>query len=331
MTFRNRMTGGIVKFTTLALPPFIVAEVILRLVLGFGDIEEGNVGLTDAGLPAWPEMRSISIGGEGEEPRTTYNRFGFRGEEWDVERVPGRRRIVMAGDSFGFGYGLSDDETLAAKLEGRLSDTEVYNLSIPGLNTQQEAALLEQWVPKLKPDIVLLVVIQNDTEAAHCNRPISPGCLEANTLSEKTYWWLLTHMYLFRALNFVFAENACRGPQACPASLMEGTPQHGCFVASLRKVAKVARAQKARALVVFYPDLSYDWLPNQAEALGMTFGQELAPILAAEHLDYLNLTGPFDLHGGRKLKIKVQEDDQHPSGYANDLTAQLVIEKLSGP
>lgn len=42
--------------------------------------------------------------------------------------------IVVQGDSNAFGFGLSDDETLAARLNARLSGTQVFNLGVPGFD-----------------------------------------------------------------------------------------------------------------------------------------------------------------------------------------------------
>lgn len=48
--------------------------------------------------------------------------------------VDGLLPIIIQGDSNAFGFGLSDDETLAAKLNARLKGAQVFNLGVPGFD-----------------------------------------------------------------------------------------------------------------------------------------------------------------------------------------------------
>jgi hypothetical protein len=78
------------------------------------------------------------------EVRISTNSAGMRGQrEYPVARVPGKRRILMLGDSFPFGYGVEDGEVVSAVLEtllkaGGTPDAaagggyEVINLSVSG-------------------------------------------------------------------------------------------------------------------------------------------------------------------------------------------------------
>lgn len=102
--------------------------------------------------------------------RITTNSVGMRGQrEYPVERVPGRRRIVMLGDSFVFGYGVEDNEVVSAVLEDLLNASaptgtgyEVINLAVSGFGQAEE---LVTWLARGKqyrPDAVVLFYFEND-------------------------------------------------------------------------------------------------------------------------------------------------------------------------
>lgn len=94
------------------------------------------------------------------------NSLGFRGPEpasWDHPEV---RRVVLLGDSYAFGLGVDQSETLAAQLDSRLhracGSITVLNLGVPGYHTGQESALAERVGFDLDPDLVVLLYFAND-------------------------------------------------------------------------------------------------------------------------------------------------------------------------
>lgn len=91
----------------------------------------------------------------------TINEAGQRGPLHPVERVPGRRRIALLGDSQAWGDGVADDETFAALLDG--GDVEVLNVSCPGWGTDQQLLALDSEAARYAPDVVVLATfIGND-------------------------------------------------------------------------------------------------------------------------------------------------------------------------
>jgi hypothetical protein len=91
------------------------------------------------------------------------NSLGARGDvEVPYERTD-KRRIVVIGDSYAFGFGVTSDEnTYAAKLGGLLRDTEVVNLGVPSYGTDQMLlSYIEEGV-RYKPDLLIVGVIGED-------------------------------------------------------------------------------------------------------------------------------------------------------------------------
>jgi hypothetical protein len=88
----------------------------------------------------------------------TTNSAGMRADrEFPVEREPGRRRLLLVGDSFTFGTDVRDSETFAAILaRGALRDWDVMNLAVPGYGTDQQVLMLEDVGLRYRPDVVIL-------------------------------------------------------------------------------------------------------------------------------------------------------------------------------
>jgi hypothetical protein len=103
------------------------------------------------------------------EVRITTNSAGMRGQkEYPVARVPGKRRILMLGDSFPFGYGVEDQDVVSAVLETLLNagsktgGYEVVNLSVSGFGQAEELVTWEKRGRAYRPDVVVLFYFDND-------------------------------------------------------------------------------------------------------------------------------------------------------------------------
>jgi hypothetical protein len=94
------------------------------------------------------------------------NSLGLRGGPAPSTPAPGTYRILVLGDSFGFGFGVEDDETFAAlladglELDGR--PVEVLNGSVPGWSADHYLLFLMTRGFALEPDLVLLAPSEND-------------------------------------------------------------------------------------------------------------------------------------------------------------------------
>lgn len=100
------------------------------------------------------------------------NRWGFREPEFAIEKPPGVVRVVTIGDSYVFGIGVPVEETLARRLEERLSARhpsvrfEVVNLGMPGNNFVSYLPVYRAAVERLAPDgVVLCLTLPNDLSA----------------------------------------------------------------------------------------------------------------------------------------------------------------------
>jgi hypothetical protein len=80
----------------------------------------------------------------------------MRGDSGDLE---GQRILALVGDSFAFGQGVNDDQTLVHHLN-RLSEGRKthLNFAVPGYSTDQQLLLVRQRVWLFGPETVVLVV-----------------------------------------------------------------------------------------------------------------------------------------------------------------------------
>ena len=163
-------------FFSVATALFIL-EISLR-ILGFDSPKKSNVPKTDWALVperiwteydpqlGWTHQKSkravLRINGEREVALHT-NSVGLRGSrEYEKEKKPGVKRVLALGDSFVFGWGVFDHETLAAKLEQRNPDLEVPNFGVPGYGIDQILMRFRTLGKDYKSDYVLISIFPED-------------------------------------------------------------------------------------------------------------------------------------------------------------------------
>lgn len=85
------------------------------------------------------------------------NAAGMRNDtDFPVDPVPGRRRLMIVGDSYSFGYGVDNDQTFAYLLAQRMPDWDVMNFAVSATGTDQHYLMYERYGERYRPDIVLL-------------------------------------------------------------------------------------------------------------------------------------------------------------------------------
>jgi lysophospholipase L1-like esterase len=93
------------------------------------------------------------------------NAYGLRDVERSVEKPSGRKRILLLGDSVVVGHGIWDlEDTISRNMERELAGEgfEVLNFGIGGYNTRSEAELLKEKGVQFSPDLVVLIILEND-------------------------------------------------------------------------------------------------------------------------------------------------------------------------
>lgn len=112
---------------------------------------------------------------EGSAYRTSANNYGFRGDDFVVEKKDHTYRILTLGASSTFGYSNKDDETYPVYLQQKLNDAlqkktcegidefQVYNFGIAHHRSFEIHALLVVEGMRFAPDMITFYEGSNDT------------------------------------------------------------------------------------------------------------------------------------------------------------------------
>ncbi len=169
---RARTARAIAALLLLAIGCF-VAEAVLRLrprrIAGRMDV---SLDFDEALHTRVDDVRAyVPRPGAFHAPFYRINSLGIRDEETSRDEAAGTTRIVVLGDSVAFGYTVPASLTFDSQLEQLLADRvqpghriEVLNAGVAGYNTAQEAAFLETVIAPLAPDVVIVLVVANDTD-----------------------------------------------------------------------------------------------------------------------------------------------------------------------
>jgi hypothetical protein len=91
------------------------------------------------------------------------NSHGMRDSEYSLKRTE-KKRMLVIGDSFGWGYGVEHNERFSEILEKIHPNWEIINASVSGYGTDQEYLYLRERGIAFRPDVVLLLFSTNDIE-----------------------------------------------------------------------------------------------------------------------------------------------------------------------
>lgn len=105
-----------------------------------------------------PNVRT-RVGHEGGGYLVQTNAQGFRSEhDFSRPKGSGKRRILVFGDSYTAGDGVSNGARYTDILERRLGSTEVFNLGLPGTGTDQHYLLWQNYAKTIAHDAVVIAV-----------------------------------------------------------------------------------------------------------------------------------------------------------------------------
>ncbi len=164
---RRAAMGALTLGGVLAL---VLGEVLMRMSdpLGFSYLGEMQryIGMrTSHDLLVYGQPQNQTVELDGVSVR--YNSLGLRGGEVPTPKPENERRILFLGDSVAFGWGVEEDRIFATRLPEMMSESSEHswrgiNAGVCSYNTEQEDLYLELSGMALKPDLVVLVLIDND-------------------------------------------------------------------------------------------------------------------------------------------------------------------------
>ena len=158
-----RIRGRLLKVPLACLVAFGLAVLIVlgmdRVLPFVHEIPLYTPMLSTMGVPNAP-VRTVSC----DFDCTAHNNsLGLRGPEISLS-ISSKFRIAVLGSSYTYGYGVNDDQCFVRLLERGLRergiDAEIVNLGRNGGYAAQYALLAEEALPLLKPNLVIVALIQ---------------------------------------------------------------------------------------------------------------------------------------------------------------------------
>jgi hypothetical protein len=109
-----------------------------------------------------PNARRVFVNELGEAAEVRQNAYGHRGRTFPLAKSPGKLRVLVLGDSFTEGVQVGEDDLFTALLERGDPRLEVLNAGVAGYGTVQEYLYLARDGLAHNPDVVLLLIFEND-------------------------------------------------------------------------------------------------------------------------------------------------------------------------
>ena len=254
---------------------------------------------------------------------------GAQIQRWQTVTVP-RVRLLIVGDSFTFGYGVTARQAYPGQLVtacNRLGrGVEIISYSRPGWNTHRERLALARDFDRIDPDVLILGHCLNDAEYLITDRMLEQRP-ELRPWTPAAGWErrLATHSILYR--RFRQTRDGLRLRPLLRAYYI-GLYQNGRgrrrWQRSLRRIAASARQRRVPAVLVSFPvfdseldeEYAYRDLHRAVSEAGTTAGFRV-----------LDLLSVYDGHRGRDLALEPYTDP-HPSALAHAIAAEAIAEFL---
>jgi hypothetical protein len=84
------------------------------------------------------------------------NAQGFRcSHDFDAARSPGMKRVLLFGDSYTAGGGVSNKRRYGDVLEQLVDDLQVYNFGLSGSGTDQQYLIYGGWIAALSMPVTM--------------------------------------------------------------------------------------------------------------------------------------------------------------------------------
>jgi lysophospholipase L1-like esterase len=255
------------------------------------------------------------------------NAYGIRDRDYPVAKPTGTIRILVVGDSVGYGF-CNDEESLRLedlfmkRLERKLNEAsaapvEVINLCVSGYDTVQEIEFLEQKGLPLDPDLVLVAYCLNDDFDAS---------MELNYFRQHPQFGVNNEIgrRLFLGSHLVrlfWLRNWKPGPPRPerPAQGELSRTERG-----FRRLAELASEQGFQPLIVVFPLFepleTYRWHRSHTRA---------AHVARKFGLPVLDLLQPFSkISGGNLKKLQGRCNREHPDESGHEVAAAAIQEHI---
>jgi len=244
------------------------------------------------------------------------NSLGIFDRERTIEKKASEFRIIALGDSITGGGGMTYVKFIEDALKDKTGHIEIWNCGVPGYNTAQELAFLQQRCINFKPDLVLLQFCLNDFQ-------VTPVVIKDKG-RPVVYWprndaagfinpLLFKYSYLYRRIIFFlyFRENFDE-KEKCYRIVKE----------SLTRMRDLLAERGVSFFVAVFPYMKDPY--NEQDNTRYAYIREIIRDL---HITSLDLTPTF-----LNAKVTVGElsigDGLHPNVKGHELAANVILKEM---
>lgn len=236
------------------------------------------------------------------------NRLGLRGPLPDPTRTTSAVRIVFLGDSFTFGEGVREHETLPQQVAGLLSmkrggAVECINGGVGGFDTRQEVALYRHRLAEFQPDAVVVVMTLNDRRPSSLREGDPLRRIELERLS------VIVHR----------VRDAARIAAGLDAAHTIDD-YHPCFTALRELHGRLSHRQCLLVALYPYVDVIRRY-PYRA------LHEQITTRLQSDGIDALDLLPTLEALPGSDLTVHPYQDT-HPNAPAHAAAARVIADWL---
>lgn len=251
--------------------------------------------------------------------QVTLNSLGMRDREVPRPRPGDEYRILMLGDSWTFGLGVGNEDTIPRQLEDQLNEHaedgrryRTLNTGIPSYNTEQELISLQQLGLGLDPQAVVLMFASNDIESKTWVLDKRQGLVV--NVAQRSYAASLLTILARRVRQVMGAK-----PKLVAIDAFEPTnPRWLALEESMRRIHAICR-EKGMPFVVFASHL------GDGKFMGM-----LHDLGEREGFPVVNLRPDLDPRWADRPMPELQNSavDSHPNREGCAVQATLMRESL---
>lgn len=261
------------------------------------------------------------------------NSHGLRDREYAVERIPGKNRILMLGDSIGWGVGVESRNRIDEIIESKYQNLEIINASISGYGTDQQYLYLKHRGIEFKPDLVVLMFSLTDIannsykKQYRLEKPVfrfknDKLKLQNVPVPTKGFWsqintYILEKTYFFRKALLFFKLSKSKALEF--QNLKQESYENGFNItkALLLEISNFTIENNIDFIIVFIPLAG----PENNKTIN-----QLVEFAESSNIDYLLLPEVF-----RDKEAEIYfKHNKHWNSYAHEIAAkelELVLKK----
>jgi hypothetical protein len=235
-------------------------------------------------------------------------------------------RVLVVGDSLTYGWGIAEESTFTHLLNDWMSRSktiEFLNLGVAGAQSEDIANTIEKFVPRLKPDLIIYAVCQNDFLPSGRPQDESEHTY-AFPLPESAKAFLLTHS---RALQFTsdLYDAALRRAHLrrdfFDDILGDFDNLQGRFQHDVKRMEALASAARLPPIV----GIVLDQLPA-LDGRGHKISRIAEQAMLAAGFDVISIEDYYRRYTGGNLQVSQWEG--HPNEIANYIWASMIADHL---